>query len=88
MVNLARGFADHGLKVDFVLATAKGPFLADVPDKIKVVDLKTQRVLTSLPALVRYIRREKPAVILTAMAHANIIALWATRKDYPTLIRE
>jgi glycosyltransferase involved in cell wall biosynthesis len=36
-------------------------------------------VIASLPALARYLRREQPAVLLSAMSHANIVALWARR---------
>jgi glycosyltransferase involved in cell wall biosynthesis len=43
------------------------------------VDLKADRVLLSLPALVRYLRRERPDVMLSTLDYANIIALWARR---------
>lgn len=60
MVNLARGFAERGLAVDLVLAKAKGPYLSQVPPSVRVVDLGASRVLSSLPGLVRYLRRERP----------------------------
>ena len=79
MLKLARGIADRGYIVDLVLAQAEGPYLAEVPQAVQVVDLKASRVLNSLPALVRYLRRERPLAMLSAMSHANIIALWARR---------
>jgi len=79
MVNLARGFAERGLKVDLVLARAEGPYLAEVPSDVRVVDLKASRVLASLPGLVRYLRRERPLALLSTLDHANIVALWAKR---------
>lgn len=78
-LNLARGVAERGYAVDLVLAQAEGPFLAEVPESVRVVDLKASRVLLSLPALVRYLRRERPEAMLSAMCHANIVALWAQR---------
>ena len=77
MLNLARGFAEKGHVVDLVLAKAEGPYLNEVPEGIRVVDLNASRVLKSLPGLTRYLRKERPAVLLSALNHANIIALWA-----------
>jgi glycosyltransferase involved in cell wall biosynthesis len=77
MVTLANGFAERGLAVDLVLAKAEGPYLSGVKGEVRVVDLGASRVLTSLPALVRYFRRERPAAMLSALSHANVIALIA-----------
>lgn len=79
MVNLARGFVDRGLEVDVVLAKAEGPYLSQLPPEIRVVDLGAARVLTSLPGLVRYLRRERPRALLSALDHANVAAAWARR---------
>lgn len=77
MVNLAWGFAERGLQVDLVLAKADGPYLSEVHPEVRVVDLGARRVLHSLPDLVRYLRRKRPAAMLSTLSHANIIALWA-----------
>jgi len=79
MVNLARGFYDQGINVDLVLAKAEGPYLSEVPARVRVIDLHSSRVLFSLPGLVRYLRRERPQAILSAMDHANIVAIWARK---------
>lgn len=77
MAILANGFAARGLAVDLVLAQAKGPYLKDVSDPVRVVDLGSSRVLFSLPGLVRYLRRERPRAMLSALSHANVVAVWA-----------
>ncbi|WP_438317029.1 glycosyltransferase [Candidatus Caldatribacterium sp. SIUC1] len=77
MVNLARGFVERGLQVDLVLAKAEGPYLSQVPKEVPVVDLGARRVLCSLPGLIRYLRREQPQAMLSALNHANIVAIWA-----------
>lgn len=77
MLNLAWGIARRGLRVDMVLAQATGPFLTAIPDGVRVVDLHAGRVLLSLPALVRYLRREQPQALLSAIAHANLVAIMA-----------
>jgi glycosyltransferase involved in cell wall biosynthesis len=78
MLKLARGIAERGYAVDLVLARAEGPYLAEVPESVRLVNLKASRVLISLPALVRYLRRERPEALLSVL-HANVIALWARR---------
>lgn len=79
MVNLARGFAERGFLVDLVLCKAEGPYLAQVPPEVRIVDLNAARVLASVPGLVRYLRRERPKALLSALFHANVAALWAQR---------
>lgn len=79
MLNLARGFAESGYAVDLVLARAEGPYLNAVPDNVRVIDLKASRVLASLPGLVRYLKEERPFTLISALNHANIIALWARK---------
>jgi glycosyltransferase involved in cell wall biosynthesis len=77
MLNLAHGFAECGYAVDLVLAQAIGPYLGSVHKTIRLVDLKASRVLTSLPALMRYLKREQPEALISALDYANVVALWA-----------
>lgn len=79
MLNLAQGLAASGCSVDLVLARAEGPYLKDVQEPIRLVDLKASRVLTSLPSLARYLRRERPVALISALNYANVVALWARR---------
>jgi glycosyltransferase involved in cell wall biosynthesis len=76
-INLGRGLTKAGRAVDFVVPQALGAFVSEVPSEARLVELGTSRVLASLPALVRYLRREKPGGIISFMDHANIVALWA-----------
>ena len=77
MLNLADGFSERGFEVDIVAPQVKGEFQAYVTRKARVVNLEAGRVLASLPKLVRYLRRERPAAVLTAMEHSSVIAIWA-----------
>lgn len=79
MVTLANGFATRGVPVDLVVVAAEGAYLPDVSPRVRLVELGASRVLFSLPALVRYLRRERPYALLSALNHANIIALWARK---------
>ena len=84
MLNLAEGLAGRGYAVDLVLAEAVGPYLSEVPPSVRLVVLNTRqlrssRTLAALPGLVRYLRRERPEVLLSNLSYANIVALWAGR---------
>ena len=77
MLTLANAFAARGYATDLVLAKAQGPFLKEVGPGVQVIDLGAPRVIASLPGLVRYIRRERPLAILSALSYANVVAIWA-----------
>lgn len=76
---LAREMANRGYAVDLLLAQMEGAHLNEVHESVRVVDLKASRVVTSLPALVRYLRNKRPVALLSMMAHTNIVALCALR---------
>lgn len=76
---LATQFSENGYEVDLLLAEAKGPYLADLPDSVRVIDLQCKKVLFSLPKLVKYLRAEKPNVLFTSQMHASTVALWAAK---------
>ena len=75
---LAGGIAARGIRVHLVLARQEGPFLSEVPASVRIVNLRARRDLSALPALIRYLRRERPPVLLSGL-HMNLIALWAGR---------
>lgn len=82
-LNLAKGIAQRGYPVDLVLARAEGPYMDQVPDCVRLVDLHAARVVTSVPALSCYLRRERPSAMLSAL-FANLIALMSRRvSGYP-----
>jgi glycosyltransferase involved in cell wall biosynthesis len=78
-VDLANEFSARGLHVDLVLASAEGPYLENVSSAVRVFDLKASRILRALPPLVRYLRAERPAAMLSALDHANVAAVLARR---------
>ena len=91
MLKLAGGIADHGYDVDLVLSRAEGHYLQEVPDSVRIVDLHARRVLSSIPGLVRYLRRERPNAMLTSMNYVNIVGIWArtlARVDTRLIVNE
>lgn len=79
MLNLARGFLARGVAVDYVVANGAGELRQQVPEGVRFFDLHSPHVSTSLRGLVRYLRKERPPVLLGASDHANTIAIWARR---------
>lgn len=78
VLNLTKGISERGYAVDLVLARAEGPYMDQIPDKVRLVDLKAHRVISSMPALIKYLQRERPAALLSGM-FTNIMVLWARR---------
>jgi glycosyltransferase involved in cell wall biosynthesis len=78
-VQLANEFAALGLRAHLLLAAARGPYLKEVAESVRIVDLDARGVLGSLPKLVKYLRAERPDVVLSALDHANIVAVLACR---------
>jgi glycosyltransferase involved in cell wall biosynthesis len=81
----------QGVPVDLVVATSSGPVGKDVPSDVGVVDLGRSRVATALPGLIRYLRRERPVALLSAMHHANLAAITAhglARSDARLVVSE
>jgi len=79
VMNLASGFSQRGFPTDLVLGTLEGQYLSQVPDTVRVIDLKATRVLRSLHPLAAYLRRERPLALLAALDHANLVAMAAAR---------
>ena len=91
MSKLAGGIAEQGYHVDLVLSRAEGHYLPEVPDSVRIVDLDAGRVLASLPGLIRYLRRERPAALLTSMNYVNVVGIWAralSRVDTRLVVNE
>jgi glycosyltransferase involved in cell wall biosynthesis len=80
---LTDGFLHQGLQVDLVVGWAAGPFLNQIPDGARLIDLHSNHVRSALPGLIRYLKASTPAALLSAQTHANIISAWARRLANP-----
>jgi glycosyltransferase involved in cell wall biosynthesis len=91
-VTLANAFAERGQRVDLVLVKEEGPLRPQVSQRVNVLELsrfgapglstRTPRrvgTLLAVPALIRYLRFERPAVMLSAASHVHLGALLAHR---------
>jgi glycosyltransferase involved in cell wall biosynthesis len=77
LVNLIEQWAAWGLSVDLLQVRRHGPTLARIPQGVRRIDLGTAHVNSVLPAVVRYLRRERPAALLADKDRVNRIAILA-----------
>lgn len=87
-LDLARGFAERGARVDLVLMERTGEFLADVPEGISVVDLGAKRLRGTIMPLRRYLKGHRPGALVAAMWPLTTVAVMAAAglKDRPKVI--
>jgi len=78
-LTLIKHFVNLGHKVDLMLAQAEGELLPLVPPEVRIIDLKARRLRDSLGGLWRYLRREKPDVLLVSMWPLTIVGILAHR---------
>ena len=76
-VELANEFTELGFRIDFALASAHGPYIEELSSEVRIVDFKSKGVLKSIQKLSRYLRAEKPDVLLSGLQTANICAILA-----------
>ena len=71
---------EMGYEVDLVLAKpSSSPRMAEVSSDVNVCVLNARRLSSSLPVVVRYLRKNRPDVLISALVSANIVAAWAKR---------
>lgn len=77
MLALANGLAEKDILVDLVLNKVEGSYLKHASSKVNVVNLNTSRVINGIVPLAKYLSKEKPDVILSAMNYVNIATVLA-----------
>jgi glycosyltransferase involved in cell wall biosynthesis len=77
MLSLAGGFAERGLKVDLVLVKLEGDYLALIPPNVRVVNLSSPRLISSLPLLITYLKQNRPKIFVSALEDPNTLSIVA-----------
>jgi glycosyltransferase involved in cell wall biosynthesis len=82
-VDLANGLAERGHTVELLVSYPGGQLRPEVADEVEIVDLSTPvlpgiGIAASIPSLIRYLRRERPRILFSAMTYANVVATLAT----------
>lgn len=90
MLNLAQGLALRGAPVDIVHVNAAGPFFDQLSSDVRLISLNARHTRTSLPALLRYLRRVRPAVVVANLLSGSILGLMAKKALFgkiPVVVR-
>ncbi|UHD18602.1 glycosyltransferase [Thiocapsa bogorovii] len=75
MVNIARGIADQGVPVDFMVGRREAPFLDNLPATVTLHALGRVPPRERQRFLAEYVERRRPAVVLSAKTEDDRIAL-------------
>jgi glycosyltransferase involved in cell wall biosynthesis len=75
--NLLPSIAERGVEVDLLHVQGHGPRLDDSHDNIRMIELGTSHVYSSVGPVLRYLRRERPQVLLSAKDRVNRVAILA-----------
>ncbi|MEN8174893.1 MAG: glycosyltransferase [Pseudomonadota bacterium] len=75
---LLPAMAGRGFQVDLLRVGGHGPYL-DARENLRIVELSARHVMSAVPAIVRYLRRERPAVLFSDKDRVNRTALLACR---------
>ncbi|WP_320414610.1 glycosyltransferase [Candidatus Methylomirabilis limnetica] len=91
-LTLAHAFAARGHEVHLVVVRSDGSLQSALSPRVRLVRLESWllrfplvrgghrlQVGASVPALARYLRQERPDVLLAAASHVNLAAVWARR---------
>lgn len=86
---LAESFVKSGRRCDIVVAAGGGVWERQVPDGVRLVSLGGRKPLFSVLRLIGYLRRERPAVLMSSIFPANIASLMACAvTSTPCVVRE
>ena len=85
MLEIARQLVRRRFSVDFLTTRGGGALRGSVPEDVRLLNLNSWKTVTALPGLVRYIRQEKPTVLLSTLELTNVTALLAKRFFVPDL---
>ncbi|WP_421658225.1 glycosyltransferase [Leptothermofonsia sp. ETS-13] len=77
MLKLAQGLVERGYPVDLVFSWKIDHHLELVPEGVRIVDLKSAGLLSSLFDFVKYLRQERPIATISTLCTADIINLLA-----------
>jgi len=82
MQNLLPELCNRGYRVDLLKVRKHGPNLAAGHPNLNIIDLKTSHTYSALPTIVRYLRNNRPVVLLSDKDRVNrtaLLARWLAR---------
>src|SRR5690606_30065908 len=84
-LNLAQSMVENGNEVDLVVINPVGPLVTKVPPGVHMVSLGTGQASRSLFALIRYLRRVRPSLLISHLHAVNMLAVVARKLAAPSV---
>lgn len=79
-VTLANTLVDLTLHpIHLVVIREGGDFWSEVRQEVTIINLATNRLRRTLPALTRYLRTERPQALCSTLSYCNVVAILAWR---------
>ena len=75
MVSLANNFVSKFYNVDLLLVSQEGVYFNMLSDEVRLININKSRAIYAVPRILKYLRNERPDVLLSALTHTNVIAL-------------
>lgn len=72
LITIAGGLSRRIGNVALVVGALRGPYVAEIPRDVYLVDLGRGRMVRAVTALAGYIRRERPSVLISTRRHGNV----------------
>jgi glycosyltransferase involved in cell wall biosynthesis len=91
LLEVAHGLIEHEIDVDIVLVRSGGALRDTAPKAARIVDLHAKRTLFAGRRLRRYLARERPTVMISALTPtnvANIVVSRLVRPRIPTIVTQ
>jgi glycosyltransferase involved in cell wall biosynthesis len=85
LLEVAHGLVARSIDVDIVLVRPGGALHHAVPPGARVVDLHVKRTLLAGRRLRRYLARERPAVVISALTPTNVVNVVVARLVRPRI---
>jgi glycosyltransferase involved in cell wall biosynthesis len=79
VINLLKGMLTRNVSLDLVLINADGPYLSQIPEKVRVINLASGRSLKSVLPLSNYLQKCKPDAIISHLSEANLATVLASK---------
>ncbi|SIS82829.1 glycosyltransferase [Salimicrobium salexigens] len=91
VMNIVNNINKEKFDISVALVNKKGVYLNELPNEVKVIDLKANRVHYSLIPLIKSMNRENPDILFCIGTNINIVGIMAklvSRNDPKLIIRQ
>ena len=78
-VRLANGFAARGISTHLLVSTSRHPIPERIEPVVRIVDIGRMGIWTRIPRMALYLKRNRPAAVLTHRIRENVLTLRAAR---------